>query len=165
MVIGIQSLEGSMLVNELMTPGPQACAPDTNLCEAVRMMWDGDFGVLPVVDDEGHLLGIVTDRDVSMAVGTRNVAPSQLRVEDVMTKDVQTCHAVQGVKSALEVMAEHRVRRLPVVDADGRLCGMFSLNDAVLAGDKSVRAVDLIQTLRSVSTHRQPSKGALVSAA
>jgi CBS domain-containing protein len=154
-----------MLVNELMTPGPQACGPDTNLCEAVQMMWDGDFGVLPVVDEDGHVLGIVTDRDVSIALGTRNVAPSQLRVGDVMTREVHTCHAQQGVKSALEAMAEHRVRRLPVVDAEGRLCGMFSLNDAVLAGDKSVRALDLVQTLRSICTHRQPPKSALVSAA
>lgn len=129
------------------------------------MMWDGDFGVLPVVDDIGQVLGVVTDRDLLIALGTRNVPPSGLRVADVMARDVQTCHAAQGVKSALEVMAEHRLRRLPVVDAEGRLCGIFSLNDAVLAGDKSVRASDLVETLRSICAHRKPPKSALVSAA
>ncbi len=154
-----------MLVNELMTPGTQACGPDTNLCEAVQMMWDGDFGVLPVVDDVGHVLGIITDRDVSIALGTRNVAPSRLRVSEVMSKDVHTCHAGQGVRSALEAMAEHKVRRLPVVDAEGRLCGMFSLNDAILAGDETVHATDLVETLRSIGAHRKPPDRALVSAA
>jgi CBS domain-containing protein len=154
-----------MLINELMTPGPQTCGPDTNLCQAVQMMWNGDFGVLPVVDDAGHVLGIITDRDVSIALGTRNVPPSRLRVAEVMSKDVHTCHAGQGVRSALEMMAEHRVRRLPVVDAEGGLCGMFSLNDAILAGDKTVRAADLIETLRSICAHRKPPDRALVSAA
>lgn len=154
-----------MLVNELMTPGPRTCGPDTNLCEAVQLMWDGDFGVLPVIDDAGRVLGVITDRDVSVALGTRNLAASRLRVSEVMSNDVHTCHAGQGVRSALEMMAEHRVRRLPVVDAEERLCGMFSLNDAILAGDKTVGATDLIETLRSICAHRKPPDRALVSAA
>ena len=61
-----------MQVQQLMTPAPQACEPGANLCEAVQIMWEGDFGAIPVTDAAGIVRGILTDRDISIALGTRN---------------------------------------------------------------------------------------------
>ena len=154
-----------MQVQQVMTPAPSACAPGTNLCEAVQLMWEGDFGALPVVDDGGVVLGIVTDRDISVALGTRNQVPAQLTVADVMSKTVLTCHGHDDVRAALNTMGAHRVRRLPVVDGEQRLCGMLSINDAILAVDGPLRADDVVETLRGICTHTHlPEKGVVIAA-
>lgn len=154
-----------MQVQEVMTPSPCACGPGANLSEAIQMMWEGDFGILPVVDDVGHVLGIVTDRDIAIAAGTRNVPASQIPVSDVMTREVQVCHPHNGIPAALALMRERRVRRLPVVDDADRLCGLLSLNDAVLAAGDGVSGKTLVDTLRAVCEHRRPSPTPLVTAA
>jgi CBS domain-containing protein len=155
-----------MQVQQLMTPAPRACGPEANLSEAMQMMWEGDFGILPVLDDAGHLVGVLTDRDVAVALGTRNRPASELKVTDVMSRTVRSCHPHTGVAAALEAMREFRVRRLPVVDGEGRLCGMLSLNDLVLAaGTSGVPARSVLDTLRALSEHRMPSGSPMVTAA
>ena len=153
-----------MQVQQLMTPSPRACAPNANLCEAVQMMWEGDFGALPVVSEEGRVLGILTDRDISIALGTRNRAPSRLRVSEVMAREVWTCRNIDESGIALKAMRDHRVRRLPVVDAEGRLCGIFSLNDAILAGNSVVSSTEIADTLRVLCAPRKPTTAPLVAA-
>ena len=154
-----------MQVQQLMTPAPSTCGPDANLCEAVRLMWEGDFGVLPVTDDSGQVVGTVTDRDISIALGTRIVIASTVPVSEVMTRDVLTCHGKNDVRGALTVMRKRCLRRLPVVDDKGRLCGLLSLNDAILGADSAAAASDVLETLRAVCTHRLPTAEPLVPAA
>jgi CBS domain-containing protein len=158
-------VEGSMQVQQLMTPAPRACGPEANLGEVVQMMWEGDFGSVPVVDDEGHLAGILTDRDVAMALGTRSRRAPDVRVTEVMSRAVQTCHPHTGVAAALDAMRDFRVRRLPVVDSEGRLCGMLTLNDVVLAAGSGVPVKTVVDTMRAICEHRAPSGTPLVSAA
>jgi CBS domain-containing protein len=111
--------------------------------------------VLPVVDD-GELVGIVTDRDMFIALGTRNTRAALLRVGAVATTKVVTCPADDEVEAALSTM-KARVRRLPAVDANRKLIGILSLNDIVLtAGDnKPVRDRDVMDALRSICAHRR----------
>jgi CBS domain-containing protein len=154
-----------MQVLQLMTPAPRACGPGTNLCEAVQLMWEGDLGALPVVDEAGVVRGVLTDRDIAIALGTRNHAAARLRVADVVSRNVQTCRPEDDVEAALGAMREHRVRRLPVVDAGGRLCGILSLSDVILAGDGLVRTRDLVETLRRISTPRGATHEPLIAAA
>jgi CBS domain-containing protein len=158
--------EGSaMQVQQLMTPAPRACAAGSNLAEAMQMMWEGDFGLLPVVDDDGRVTGVVTDRDIAVALGTRGRPAGEVTVADVMSRAVHICHPRAGIGSALEQMRQFRVRRLPVVDDEGRLCGMLSLNDVVLAAGSGVPAKAVMETIRGICEHQAPSGTPLVSAA
>ena len=147
----------SVKVGELMTSGVITCAPETSAATAAALMLQGDCGILPIVD-HGALVGVVTDRDLFIALGTRNLRPTELTVGDVATKRVWTCRSTDDVSAALATMNTHRVRRLPVTDDAGRVIGVLSVNDLVLEGgaEKSVRSDALMETLRGICAHHQP---------
>jgi len=143
-----------MKVKAVMTATPTTCTPDTTVAEAANLMWESDCGVLPIVDD-GELMGIVTDRDLFIAVGTRNTRAVHLRVGAVATTKVTTCAPDDEVETALATMKQARVRRLPVVDVDRKLIGILSLNDIVLAAGESgsVKDRDVVAALQGICAH------------
>lgn len=143
-----------MKVKELMTPAPRTCTPDTTLAAAAHLMWEGDCSILPVVDD-GELVGVVTDRDMYTALATRNARASELRVGAVATGKVASCGSDDEVETALATMKRARVRRLPVVGAEGTLLGMLSINDILLAAgaNKAVRNEAVVDTLQAICGH------------
>ena len=144
-----------MKVQDLMTRQVKACRPETNLAEIVREMWECDCGALPVIDDEGRVIGMITDRDVCIAVGTRGRRADSISVREVVQGHVYTCRPTAAVTAALKTMQTHKVRRLPVVDAEGLLRGILSLNDIVThPGAASAR--DVLTTLASICEHRHP---------
>jgi CBS domain-containing protein len=145
-----------MRISEVMTDQPQYCAPDTNLAAAIGIMWNNDCGALVVVAD-GKLAGIVTDRDICIALGTRECAARDLAVRDVATATIYTCEPEDDVYAALEVMQMARVRRVPVVDRLGRLQGMITLGDLtrqIEREDGSALNQELIGTWKAVSARR-----------
>jgi CBS-domain-containing membrane protein len=112
-----------------------------------------------VVDHSGRVAGILTDRDICIALGTRNVRASNVRVGSVMRTTVQACLPTDDVLTVLSLMTDRRVRRLPVVDAAGRLVGIVSLNDAVLAAGTSrnaVRGGAVLDAFKAVCAHSLP---------
>jgi CBS domain-containing protein len=142
-----------------MTVSPEACRPDDNLAEAVSQLWNADCGVLPVVDHAGRLAGILTDRDICIAVGTQNARASEIAVRSIMRTAVETCDPMDDVLTALNKMGDRRVRRLPVVDNEHRLLGIVSLSDAALAigaGRNAVRPAAVLETFRSICAHPLP---------
>jgi CBS domain-containing protein len=143
-----------MKVSEIMTAEPRTCTPDTTLAEAAHLMWECDCGILPVVDD-GELVGIVTDRDMYIALATRNERGSRLRVGAVASKTVWTCEPEEDAHAALATMKEHRVRRLPVVGFGGTVLGIISMNDPALAADPAgpVRNEDVVEALKAICAH------------
>lgn len=148
-----------MKVQEIMTTAPEVCRPDTNLAAAVERMWAADCGILPVTDEAMRPIGVVTDRDICIALGTRNRAASAIGVESVMRQAVETCRVDDDVTRALERMKEGRVRRLPVVDALGRLAGILSLNDIILAtgsGSKAIKPAAVLETFKAICSHDVP---------
>ena len=150
-----------MKVAEIMTISPETCRGTTNLAAAVDQLWRADCGVLPVTDDAGALAGIVTDRDICIALGTRNRPASDIRVAEVMRGSVQTCRTDDDVTVALGRMKDRRVRRLPVVDENRRLIGMLSLNDVVLAvgsGPNAVKPAGVMDTLKAICAHNLPTR-------
>jgi CBS domain-containing protein len=145
-----------MQIAEVMTPGPIACQPDTTVAEAARLMWEGDCGILPVVNGR-TLEGVVTDRDLFIALATRDVKASQLTVGSVVNTSPITCSPRDDVHQAMGRMKTHRVRRLPVVDKDGTLVGIVSMNDLVLAiGPETALGGKVVDTLQTISEHRLP---------
>lgn len=144
-----------MKVRDAMTRNVKCCTPDTNLAAAIELMWKADCGVLPVVDN-GKLAGIITDRDISIALGTRNRRASEVTVRDVATRQVETCAPEAELSSALAIMRRAKVRRLPVTE-NGKLEGILALNDIIGAVDRArgdIAYEDVVDTLRAIGEHR-----------
>ena len=150
-----------MKVKEVMSTNPKVCTLGDNLSAAAGLMWDNDCGILPVVAEGGKVVGLITDRDICMAANLKNQRLSNLAVEDVISGDVYACKAEEDIRSALETMQENKVRRLPVIAADGTLQGILSMNDVVLKADepKEKKAPelsygDVVNTYKSICQHR-----------
>lgn len=155
-----------MQVKDLMTTPARTCRVTAPLAEAAKTMLDESCGCLPIVDARGHLVGILTDRDICLAVATRHERPNDIPVREAMTSRVFTCGPDDPIDTALVTMKEHRVRRLPVVDAKGRLKGVLSADDMVrntgLARGR-LTAEAVIDVLRHVCTPKV-APGELITA-
>lgn len=121
-----------MKVREVMAKQASFCGPETTLEEASFLMRRHNCGFLPVVGDGGNVIGVITDRDICIALGTRNRKPSDIRVWDVMPHKLFTCMEGDDVHCALKTLRSARIRRLPVIDRDGSLAGVLSIDDIVL---------------------------------
>ena len=146
-----------MKVKEIMTTEPATCTPDTTLAAAAHLMWDSDCGILPVVDD-GELVGVVTDRDMYIALATRNERASRLRTGVVANRDVWTCEPEDDVHAVLATMKQHHVRRLPVLGFGRTVVGIVSMNDIVLAAGPQAAVSDneVIDVLKAICAHHHP---------
>jgi CBS domain-containing protein len=118
-----------MQVKELMTTPALSCRTHDLLSTPAQLMWDNDCGAITVLGDDGQLAGIITDRDICMAAHTRGQAPRDVLVADAMAHDVYTVRPEDGLETAERLMAEHQVRRMPVVDARGAPVGILTVND------------------------------------
>ncbi len=149
-----------MKVKEILTADPKVCTTTTNLAEAASFMWDYDCGILPVVADEGRVVGLITDRDICIAGATNNRHLSNIAVEEIMTGQVYSCAPEDDVDKALDTMQQRKVRRLPVIAPDGTLEGILSINDLTLnakeTADKKVPGIsfnDLVETYKALCAH------------
>jgi CBS domain-containing protein len=150
-----------MNVEDIMTRDVQCCGPDTNLAVAAKMMWDSDCGVVPIINVEGRVMGMITDRDICMAAVTKTRPPASITAWETSSGKAITCRPDDDIRVALDLMERGKVRRLPVVDEDGMLQGMLSMNDLVLAaGEHRGRSApelpvdDVMHTLKAVCGHR-----------
>ena len=105
-----------MKVKEVMTPNAKAIWLTESLADAAKLMWENDCGVLPIIKDGRHVVGMITDRDICMATAMHDRNPSGMSVEEVMTGEVYAVAPEDNVAEALRTMKEHAVRRLPVID-------------------------------------------------
>ena len=147
-----------MKVKDIMTAEPRTCSPGTNLAAAAALMLDGDCGILPIVDG-GKLVGVVTDRDLYIALATRNKLASQLTAGEVARKKVVTCGPEDDVHAVLATMREHRIRRVPVEGFGGTVLGIVSMNDILLATGPgtAVRADEVVVTFQAICAHHHPA--------
>jgi CBS domain-containing protein len=121
-------------VAEIMTPYPYAVSPDASLTEVALIMRDGEVGDVLIVDDEGHVDGIVTDRDIAVRLVADGRDPAVTTARDICTSSPVTISPDDDVSTAARFMRELAVRRLPV-SQDGRLVGIVSLGDLALNED------------------------------
>jgi CBS domain-containing protein len=152
-----------MKVKEVMSVNPKACTLTDNLSAAAGLMWEHDCGILPVVVEEGKVVGLITDRDICMAANMKARQLADIVVADVISGDIYACKPDEDIRSALKTMQEKKVRRLPVIAADGTLQGILSMNDVVLKADepKEKKASelsygDVVNTYKSICQHRSP---------
>jgi CBS domain-containing protein len=123
---------GHQTVQEAMTSNPTAITPDTTVQEAARLMKSEDVGALPIVED-GRLTGVITDRDLAIR-GIAEGRGAETTVRELASKDIVTIDPLQSLEDAARLMAERQVRRLPVVEEDGRLVGILAQADVAAAG-------------------------------
>jgi CBS domain-containing protein len=119
-------------IEQLMKRNVKTCRETDSLNHAAQIMWENDCGCVPVVDDDGHALGMITDRDVCMAAYTQGRPLSELQVAIAMSRDLRSCRPADTVAEAEKIMRAAQVRRLLVVDTENRVIGILSLNDVAL---------------------------------
>ncbi len=135
-----------MFVRDVMTHGAECIRPAASLQEAAQKMKNLDVGPLPVCGDNDRLVGMITDRDITVRAVAEACDPRTTTVKDVMTPDVVYCFDDQDVQEAARLMKEHQVRRLVVLNRDKRLAGIVSLGDlAVETGDENLAGKTLEQ--------------------
>jgi CBS domain-containing protein len=122
-----------MTVDDVMTRDVQTCRLETDLSKVAMQMQQGDCGVLAVVAPSGEVVGMVTDRDICMAAAIKHCDPAGIRVSEVISGNVYACSPDAEIHTALNIMRQKHVRRLPVVTAEGgKLVGILSMNDVEL---------------------------------
>ena len=145
-----------MTVKEVMNTAVATCAPDTDLTSVVDAMRKHDCGFVPVVDRHGIVVGVVTDRDVCLAGGTKHRPLARVSVKETMSHPVFSCFADENLKTVLVTMAKHRVRRLPVLNKRGHLEGVLSFDDIVqsISRRDAPTAKDIVAALRGICDRR-----------
>jgi CBS domain-containing protein len=123
-------------ISELMTKSPRTVTVDSTVAEAARAMRDEDAGVIPIVEGE-RVVGVVTDRDVAIRVVAEGKDPQATKVTEIASKDLVTIDPQQDLDEALRLMAQHQVRRLPVVEEDGKLVGIVAQADIAKHADEA----------------------------
>jgi CBS domain-containing protein len=122
-----------MRVRDLMRPIPRYCSLTDSLTSAGRTMTETGVGALPVLDAAHRVAGMITDRDICCALSVAALGPLELTVADIVSTPVRACRAEDDLSTALATLRAYSVRRLPVIDAEGRLEGLLSLDEIVLA--------------------------------
>ena len=151
-----------MKVKEVMTEQPAVVWITDSLARAAISMWENDCGILPILKEDSKVVGIITDRDICMATAIRNRPESTISVEEVMSGKVYSVSPNEDVHKALEIMREHKVRRLPVLDKAGELKGIVSMNDLVLRAEEAngkkppLTFHDVVKTYKAISEHPVP---------
>jgi len=146
-----------MNASELMTTAVKSCGTNDSLQLAAQIMWETDCGVVPVVDGDGRVVGMITDRDICMAAYTHGQPLWQLPVSDAMAKQVHGVRENDELEAVETLMRRVRVRRVPVLDGDGRLKGILSMNDlarhAHRSGGRKTNGLSgdsIVQTLAAI---------------
>jgi CBS domain-containing protein len=146
----------SMKTEQVMTRNPRTCSPGDSLYHAAEVMWNGNVGALPVTDEDGNLVGIITDRDVCMTGYTQGGTLNDRPVSSAMARGVFCCGPADSIQIVAERMRTHQVRRLPVIENE-RLVGIVSLNDLALAAVSDGGGFgfeELSRTLAGICEHR-----------
>jgi CBS domain-containing protein len=118
----------TLTLGDVMTRDVEVVRPDATLADAAKQMEGRDVGALPVCDGE-RLVGMVTDRDITVRASARGQDPSSTPVSEAMTAEVAYCYEDQGAEVGARLMEERQIRRLPILDREKRLVGIVSLGD------------------------------------
>ena len=151
-----------MKVKEVMMGTPYYCQLDANLGSATELMWNANCGFLPV-QNNGKVIGVITDRDICIALGTRNHVAGDVLVRDVISSRLFSVGPDDEIHIALQTMKDGRVRRLPVVRKDGSLVGVVSMDDILLrtepmslGKEPELSSDEVVRTFRAITQRQVP---------
>jgi CBS domain-containing protein len=136
-------------VKEIMTSDPVCCTPQDSVTDVARLMKREDVGSVPVMKDRksGKLSGIVTDRDLVLKVLAESRDPNSIEVEAVMTRTPVTCREDDDLENCLDAMEKHQIRRMPIVDASGRIVGIVAQADVATRGGEPKKTAELVEEI------------------
>ena len=138
-----------------MTTDIGFCNLEDSLTRAAEIMWQKDCGVVPVVDEEQKVVGMITDRDICIAATTRNQKPSDIKAKEMINREVISCVANDRLETALKKMRRNQLKRLPITGENGELVGILSIADVLLCEQKAKKLRKKIyQTLKAIGTSR-----------
>ena len=137
-----------MRISEIMTSNPTCCTPDTTLKDAARMMAECDCGEIPVCDsnDKGHVIGVITDRDITCRAVAQGLDVNKTPVSKCMTTPVISSSPNASLEDVMELMEENMIRRIPVIDDRGCVCGMLSQADIACKTD-GLRVTEIVREI------------------
>lgn len=144
-------------IEQLMSQPVVSCRDTDSLRTAAGLMWEHDCGSVPVTDDEGHLVGVITDRDICMATYLQGKTLQAISVRDVMAKQVYACTTAETLEAAERLMSSKQIRRVPVVDAEQHPVGMLSINDIArhgISGQSNGIDRELLETMAAICQPR-----------
>ncbi|MGB8324620.1 MAG: CBS domain-containing protein, partial [Candidatus Acidiferrum sp.] len=151
----------------IMKGTPCYCRAETNLGSATEVMWNANCGFLPVESADGKVIGVITDRDICIALGTRNRPAGEVTVAEVLTGKLYSCSPDDDIHMALQTLREATVRRLPVVSHNGTLVGVLSMDDILLRAEPSrlgkepeLSSDEVVRTFRSITRQYAPEVAA-----
>ncbi|HKE14726.1 MAG TPA: CBS domain-containing protein [Kofleriaceae bacterium] len=158
-----------MLVEQLMSRPAVTINASDSLGRAAQLLWDHDFGALPVVDDDGCLVGMITDRDICMACYLRGQPPADISVDQAMARQVYACAPGDPIGVAEKLMSQYQVRRVPVADPVARVVGVFTLTDLARLADQGgglrrpdVTDAEVSRTLAAICQPRREQRASTV---
>ena len=149
--------------SELMSRQVATVRSSDSASVAGRLMWDCDCGAVPVIDEDGRAIGMVTDRDICMSAVHENRAPSDIPVSQAMSRTLHACNPNDSVRAAGELMRKFQIRRIPVLDGQSRPIGILSLADVVRATDgrkaemRDLPPQEITATLANICSPRAPA--------
>ncbi len=134
---------------EVMTKSPVCCLPEDTVVKAAQLMKRENVGSIPVIENEQNkkLVGIVTDRDLTLKIVAEGRDVKSIKVEAVMTRKVVTCRAEDNLQKALDAMSEHQLRRIPVVDNDNKILGIISQADVATRIDQPEKTAEMVKQI------------------
>lgn len=149
-----------MNVKEVMVDKVSTCNLDTPLDSIALTMWNNDCGCVPVVDEQNKPIGMVTDRDIAIGAALQHKPLWEIKARDITnSRPVYQCNGSDDIHHALDLMREHSVRRLPVVNRQGKLAGIVSSGDLIASADLAAGAklpfAETVGMLKAVSGHHQ----------
>ncbi len=161
-----------MIVKEVMNQEVTTCSRETTLESAAMLMWNGDCGTVAVVDDESKAIGIITDRDICMAVALQHKPASEIQVQEVMSRHLFTCQSESDIMNVLKTMSFQKVRRLPVTNSSGQVEGIISIEDLIARAERGRRGIqtpelsydDTMTTLKAICRPHSPEAVAMGNA-
>ena len=145
-----------MIVKEIMKKDVATCTPTDTVATAIKAMRDRNCGFVPVVDSHGVVVGVATDRDLCFALATEERQAGRVGIKDTMSHPVFNCLADENLKAVLATMAKHHVRRLPVLDKNGHLQGVLSIDDIVQVPRRrgAPTAEEIVDALKGIAARR-----------
>jgi CBS domain-containing protein len=132
-----------------MTKNPVCCLPNDMVVDVAELMKGGNIGSIPVIENEQtkKLIGIVTDRDLTLKIVADGLDAKSTKVETVMTRTLVTCLADDDLQKALDAMAEHQLRRIPVVGADNKIVGIIAQADVATRVDQPEKTAEMVKEI------------------
>ena len=139
-----------MKLKEIMALNVETVGPDATLQEAADKMKRRDIGVLPVVEGKKPI-GVVTDRDITLRAVASGADVTKTKVREVMTREPQLVYEDQTINEACELMEKNKIRRLVVLNRQGALVGILSLNDVTIKGKESARSAEVLRKIAAAA--------------